>query len=564
MIKQRIYTKVSALYGEDKAESMTNDILNLVEKWRERAPQYSNWVDQHSTYLITYGDSFKKLGQPTLQTMKCFADKYLAGAISNIHILPMFPYTSDDGFSVVDYREVDPNLGEWQDLNALAENFDLMYDCVINHISKSSDWFQRFLAGDEAYQDYFVECDPELDYSSVTRPRALPLLTPFTKANGNTTHVWTTFSDDQIDINFQSPKVLLESIDILLMYAANGGRSIRLDAIGFIWKVLNTSCIHLPEAHNIIKLWRIVLDEVMPGSLLITETNVPHKENISYFGQGDEAHMVYQFPLPPLTLHAFLCQDSQVLTQWAEGLTKEAVTSLKLGRKTTYFNFLASHDGIGVRPTEGILTNEDRQMMCEHVERKGGRVNYKHNGDGTQSPYELNINYLSAITEPEDNIELKSRKFLAAQAILLSFIGVPAIYYHSLLGSENDLQGMIDSGINRRINREKFELESLEAELDEEGSLRQKVYKEMVRLLNIRKQHKAFSPTSTQSVLELSPQLFGLQRGEGNDAIRFIVNLSENTQHVSLDNGGQDLVSGATFDAQLTLNPYQFVWLTNS
>ncbi len=184
--------------------------------------------------------------------------------------------------------------------------------------------------------------------------------------------------------------------------------------------------------------------------------------------------MVYQFPLPPLTLHAFLCQDSQVLTQWAEGLTKEAVTSLKLGRKTTYFNFLASHDGIGVRPTEGILTNEDRQMMCEHVERKGGRVNYKHNGDGTQSPYELNINYLSAITEPEDNIELKSRKFLAAQAILLSFIGVPAIYYHSLLGSENDLQGMIDSGINRRINREKFELESLEAELDEEGSLRQK------------------------------------------------------------------------------------------
>lgn len=564
MIKQRIYTKVSALYGEDKAESLTNDILNLVEKWRERAPQYSNWVDQNSTYLITYGDSFKKLGQPTLQTMKCFADKYLAGAISNIHILPMFPYTSDDGFSVVDYREVDPNLGEWQDLNALAENFDLMYDCVINHISKSSDWFQRFLAGDETYQDYFVECDPELDYSSVTRPRALPLLTPFTKANGDTTHVWTTFSDDQIDINFQSPKVLLESIDILLMYAANGSRSIRLDAIGFIWKVLNTSCIHLPEAHNIIKLWRIVLDEVMPGSLLITETNVPHKENISYFGQGDEAHMVYQFPLPPLTLHAFLCQDSQVLTQWAKGLTEEAVTSLKLGRKTTYFNFLASHDGIGVRPTEGILTNEDRQMMCEHVERKGGRVNYKHNGDGTQSPYELNINYLSAITEPEDNIELKSRKFLAAQAILLSFIGVPAIYYHSLLGSENDLQGMIDSGINRRINREKFELESLEAELDEEGSLRQKVYKEMVRLLNIRKQHKAFSPTSTQSVLELSPQLFGLQRGEGNDAIRFIVNLSENTQHVSLDNGGQDLVSGATFDAQLTLNPYQFVWLTNS
>ncbi|GAM59106.1 putative sucrose phosphorylase [Vibrio ishigakensis] len=304
-MNEKIYNKVAALYGEDQATTITSDIHALMQKWQGKAPNYADWVDESTAYLITYGDSFHQEGEPTLSTMKRFADKYLANAISNIHILPMFPYTSDDGFSVVDYRKVDPELGDWNELNALSENFDLMYDCVINHISKSSDWFQRFLAGDEAYQDYFVESDPSLDYSSVTRPRALPLLTPFTKASGETTHVWTTFSDDQIDINFKSPKVLLESIDILLMYAANGGRSIRLDAIGFIWKVLNSSCIHLPEAHEIIKLWRIILDEVMPGTLIITETNVPHKENISYFGGGDEAHMVYQFPLPPLTLHVY-------------------------------------------------------------------------------------------------------------------------------------------------------------------------------------------------------------------------------------------------------------------
>ncbi|WP_036818947.1 alpha-amylase family glycosyl hydrolase, partial [Photobacterium sanctipauli] len=328
MMNEKIYRKVAHLYGEEQAQAITTDILALVEKWRGKAPQYPQWVDETTSYLITYGDSFQREGEVTLQTMKHFADKYLKGAISNIHILPMFPYTSDDGFSVVDYRQVDPNLGDWKELNALADNFDLMYDCVINHISQSSDWFQRFLAGDEAYQDYFVVSDPALDYSSVTRPRALPLLTPFTKASGDVAHVWTTFSDDQIDINFKSPKVLLESIDILLMYAANGGRSIRLDAIGFIWKVLNTTCIHLPEAHEIIKLWRIVMDEVMPGSLLITETNVPHKENISYFGNGDEAHMVYQFPLPPLTLHAFMSENSSVLTQWAKGLTEEAMASL--------------------------------------------------------------------------------------------------------------------------------------------------------------------------------------------------------------------------------------------
>ncbi|EAS43030.1 sugar phosphorylase [Photobacterium profundum] len=562
MIEQAILNKVAKLYGEPDAQTITNDIITLIEKWKPHAAQFPNWVDESTSYLITYGDSFGRGDEKTLFTMKVFAEKYLQEAISNIHILPMFPYTSDDGFSVVDYRQVDPNLGSWADLNALSTHFDLMYDCVINHISKSSDWFQQYLAGNKNYKDYFVESDPSFDYSSVTRPRALPLLTPFKKASGDVTHVWTTFSDDQIDINFKSPKILIESIDILLMYAANGGRSIRLDAIGFIWKVLGTSCIHLPQAHEIIKLWRIVLDEVMPGSLLITETNVPHQENIAYFGSDDEAHMVYQFPLPPLTLHAFLSENSQVLTQWATALTKEAMVSLNAGRKNTYFNFLASHDGIGVRPTEGILTNYDRQMMCQQVERKGGRVNYKDNGDGTQSPYELNINYLSAITEPNDSDVIKADKFLAAQSILLSFIGVPAIYYHSLLGSENDVQGMVDSGINRRINRQKFNLDELETELAEVGSLREKVYSRMVRLLALRKQYSAFSPCSAQQVLALGDALFGLQRGAGEQAIRFVVNLTSSDQSVDLNVAGYDLVSDAKKDAQFTLKPYQFVWLT--
>ncbi|PSW12352.1 sugar phosphorylase [Photobacterium rosenbergii] len=562
MFAQTITQKVADIYGQEQAPQITEQILALIDKWQGRAPAYPAWVDQTTSYLITYGDSISESGKPTLATMKAFADKYLKGAISNIHILPMFPYTSDDGFSVVDYRKVDPNLGDWDELNALAENFNLMYDCVINHISKSSDWFQGYLAGDERYQDYFVESDPSLDYSSVTRPRALPLLTPFTKANGETAHVWTTFSDDQIDINFANPQILLESIDILLMYAANGGRSIRLDAIGFIWKVLGTSCIHLPQAHDIIKLWRLVLDIAANGTLLITETNVPHPENVAYFGDGDEAHMVYQFPLPPLTLHAFLSEDSTVLSQWAEGLTREAMENLSAGRQTTYFNFLASHDGIGVRPTEGILTDTDRQFMCSEVERKGGRVNYKHNGDGTQSPYELNINYLSAITEPSDTDHDKARKFLAAQSLLLSFIGVPAIYYHSFLGSENDIEGMETSGINRRINREKFSLGELEEELNTQGSLRQQVYGEMIKLLNLRQQHSAFSPLSKQTVLNLGKGVFGLIRGEGEERVTYVLNLTSQPQQVKLAQGGTDLISGEAFTAEPSLAPYQFIWLT--
>lgn len=377
-----IKEKIALVYKDHDADEITAQIEALMNEWRERAPEYPSWVDEKTSYLIAYGDSIRQEGEPTLATLKTFADEYLKDAISNIHILPMFPYTSDDGFSVVDYYQVDPALGDWTSLNGLAEHFDLMYDCVINHISQKSDWFQRYLAGDAAYQEYFADWNPALDYSTVTRPRTHPLLTPFTKADGSIVHIWTTFSDDQIDINFASPKILLESIRILLMYAANGGRSIRLDAIGFIWKVLGTSCIHLPQAHEIIKIWRLVLDAVMPGTLLITETNVPHAENVSYFGRGDEAHMVYQFPLPPLTLHAFLREDATVLTQWAKALTDEAMSDTFRANKTTFFNFLASHDGIGMRPTEGLLSDDERQFMVDEVRRKGGRINFKQNPDG--------------------------------------------------------------------------------------------------------------------------------------------------------------------------------------
>ena len=561
MTIEKIREKVSFLYGDDCADAITADICKVMYEWHGKAPAYNSWVDEKTSYLITYGDSIQRKGENTLATMKTFADQYLKGVISNIHLLPMFPYTSDDGFSVVDYCKVDPALGTWDDLNHLADNFDLMYDCVINHISKSSDWFQNFLAGDEQYQDYFHDCDPALDYSTVTRPRTHPLLTPFTKADGSTAHVWTTFSEDQVDINFGSPKVLLESIRILLMYAANGGRSIRLDAIGFIWKALGSTCIHLEQAHEIIKIWRLVMDEVAPGALLISETNVPHAENVSYFGEGDEVHMVYQFPLPPLTLHAFLREDSSALTGWAKGLTEEAMSADFRNRKMTFFNFLASHDGIGVRPTEGILDDSERGFMAEEVLRKGGRVNFKKNTDGSQSPYELNINYLSAITEADDSDEIKARKFIAAQSLLLSFVGVPAIYYHSLLGSENDIAGMEESGINRRINREKLDIDTLTQELSVSGSLRARVYNELTRLLNIRQQQPAFSPASTQRVLDLGAGAFGLVRGEGAGSVTYAVNVTAQPQSITLDMDGFELVCEQAIDRNITLQPGQFVWV---
>ncbi|MCC3718715.1 alpha-amylase family glycosyl hydrolase [Rouxiella badensis] len=554
----RLESLLSRVYPKEHIGDLIKKILHLGEKWNYGAHRSSQWVDGTNIYLITYGDTISQPDKPPLATLNHFAQKHLKDIISDIHILPMYPYSSDDGFSVIDYRRIDEHLGGWSDIHHLSANFNMMFDCVINHISRSSEWLKGYIKDDPYYHDYFIEANPELDYSRVVRPRASPLLTPFIKADGTELYLWTTFSEDQIDINFKNPQVLLESIDVILQYAASGAQSIRLDAIGYIWKEMGTTCIHRPQTHNIIKLWRTILDEVIPGTRIITETNVPHNENISYFGEGDEAHMVYQFALPPLTLHAFLREDTRKLTQWAQGLNAEAHYP-----KTTYFNFLSSHDGIGLRPTETFLDDDERKYLAQETLRKEGRVSYKDNGDGTHSPYELNINYLSAITEADDSVELKTRKFLAAQSLLLAFMGVPAIYIHSLLGSENDLEGMHQSGLSRRINRKKLHLDEVEAELEKKGSLRSEVFNGLKRLIEIRRTHPAFSPQAGQRIFELSEKLFAFERYDpkSENRISCIFNISSQSQPFKLAVEGKDLISGEPFSGQMRLQPWQVVWI---
>ena len=305
--------------------------------------------NEQDVILITYSDLLSQPHQPPLQSLRNFHQDYLSDTINTIHLLPFFPYSSDDGFSVIDYKAVDPALGDWQDIAQFtSQGVKLMFDAVINHISAQSDWFQNYLEGDPHFRNYFIEVDPEVDLSLVTRPRALPLLTAV-HTNRGTRHVWTTFSADQIDLNYQNPETLLDVLDVLLFYVKQGADLIRLDAIAYIWKEIGTSCIHLPQTHAIVQLIRAVLDKVAPGVLLITETNVPHEENISYFGNGsNEAHLVYQFSLPPLTAHALITGSAVYLTQWADSLRT-------LSEETTFFNFNASHDGIGIRPVSGIL-----------------------------------------------------------------------------------------------------------------------------------------------------------------------------------------------------------------
>ena len=551
-LKEKLKKHFEFIYLDKDANKIISKVEKLANKY-ETKQTGSSWISEKDAMLITYGDSIVEEGKPGLETLNEFLTKYVNDAISAVHILPMFPYTSDDGFSVVDYKKINPDLGEWKDVENLSKNYKLMFDAVVNHISKSSDWFQKYLKQEKPYDEYFLTCDPNADYSKVTRPRALPLLTKFETAKGEK-YVWTTFSEDQIDLNFKSVDVYLEVLDVLLTYASRGARFIRLDAIGFLWKELGTTCMHHPKTHEIIKSYRAILDEYMPGTLIITETNVPHEENISYFGNGDdEAQLVYQFPLPPLTMFSILTGNAEKLSKWADSLDEP-----KQG--TTYFNFLSSHDGIGVRPVEGILNEEEKKVLLDNTLKNGGVISYKNNSDGSKSPYELNINYQDALASPDESDEIRINKFLAAETILLSMQGLPGIYVHSLIGSRNDYYGKETSGIPRRINREKININYLEKELNNSTN-RKKIFDEILRRLKIRGEHKEFAPDSKQKILSLDKRVFALERISKNKKITVLVNVSSDEVQLDIENKGLDIISEIYVDKKVNLNPLQCMWI---
>ncbi len=553
------------LYGQDRSPDLLARVEKIIAEYRMRMPMPSEprngELTERDSLLITYGDQVQTPDEKPLKTLGTFCDRYLNNIVGGIHILPFYPWTSDDGFSVVDYRQIDPALGDWDDVSAM-QNFRLMFDGVINHISAQSEWFQKFLQDDPDYCDYFIVIEGEPDLSQVVRPRALPLLSTFETPSGEK-HVWTTFSADQIDLNYENPEVLLEILDVLLLYIERGATFIRLDAIAYMWKEIGTTCIHLPQTHHIIQFLRAALNEFAPHVHLITETNVPHVDNISYFGDGtNEAQLVYNFALPPLTLHTFHTGDARILSDWAKTLTLPS-------DQTTFFNFLASHDGIGLNPARGILSNTDIDSLVNKVIEHGGLISYKHNADGTQSPYEMNINYFDALSNPNGNepLDLQVARFISAQAIMLALVGMPGIYFHSLFGSRGWLAGVQQTERNRTINREKLQLDELQNQLADENSLRFKVFTRYSQLLKARSSTSAFHPHGTQIILDLHPAVFAIERISPDGAARALClhNVSQGTISFSIKyEAATNLFTGQTIRiSRITLEPYQVLWFVS-
>lgn len=564
---QDIKIHLRNIYPEQYKE-ISNRVLSLIEKYPPFLSQKPvKYWDENDILLITYGDSIIENDIKPLKTLHKFLHDHLDKTLSGVHILPFFPYSSDDGFSVIDYRSVNPELGDWEDINRIAHDFKLMVDLVINHVSRESLWFYDFVADQHPARDFFINLPADTDVSLVTRPRNTPLLVPVTTHRG-TFHLWATFSEDQIDLDFSNPDVLIEFIDILLYYISNGARLVRLDAIAFLWKELGTNCIHLDETHEVVKLLRDIINHVSPDCILLTETNVPHEENLSYFGNGDEAHMVYQFSLPPLLLHALNRGTARYLTEWASNLPE-------LHHNCAYLNFTASHDGIGLRALEGILPPHEIEGLIESMHRFGGFVSMKANPDGKDTPYEINISLFDAMQGTRRGTDQwQVDRFICSQAIMMGLQGIPAIYIHSLLATPNDLHGVELTGRTRSINRKKWDYDELLSILSSHNTPNHEVFNELKRLIAIRKNEPCFHPECPQEIIEISPGLFSFLRCEKQSGRKLfaIYNVTLAPQQITIKDRPElsdetewyNLIKGTRLETILpyyTLQPYKFLWL---
>jgi sucrose phosphorylase len=572
-LTQQIERHLEYIYREtevDETDKLAADLIKLMrlENIEPIKNRYINHWDEKDSILICYGDSVLQPNTKPLASLKSFLDSYSKDMIDGVHILPFYPFTTDDGFSVLDYSTVNPSLGDWDDIEMIAKDYSLMSDLVINHCSARSLWFDNFKKNRDPGRNFFFTASPEDDLSAVVRPRTNNLLREVVTSEG-TQYVWCTFSHDQVDLNFKNPEVLKEFVSIIRQYLDHGVRIFRLDAVAFLWKEIGTNCLNLEQTHEVVRLLRSLIEQARPDAIIITETNIPNRENLAYFGNANEAHCIYNFSLPPLLVNTLVSGNCDYLKQW--------MMSMPPARNgTAYFNFIASHDGIGLRPAEGLLDEQEIDSLVSTMQGFGGLISWRNTENGNRKPYEINISLFDALQGTKDGVDNNGlERFICAHAIMLALEGIPGIYIHSLVGTRNDYQRAENSGHNRAINRHQWDYSVLQSELENPQSNHHQVYNSLKSLFNIRCAQSAFHPNATQFTLHLGSQLFGFWRQsiDREQSIFCVSNISNQVQILQMSDLNLidtedwfDLISGEEFGESnqiIDLSPYQTVWITN-
>jgi len=564
-ICDQIFNHLNIIYPKSNNTHLTNKIFSIFfEKKSPKQYVIQNRWDESDVALITYLDTFYNNDEKNIQTLEQVLNTYLQDNVSIIHLLPFFPYSSDDGFAVIDYLKIKKGLATWSDIKKLSLKYKIMADLVINHCSSQSEWFQQFLNNQLPGKNYFLDYKDKFDTSKIVRPRSHDLLQIF-KTKKSEKFVWCTFSRDQVDLNFKNKDVLIEFLKIIKFYLDQGISILRLDAVAFLWKKLGTNCINLNETHEVIKLFRLLLDASSQKTFLITETNLPNKENLDYFGNGNEAQLIYNFSLPPLILYSMLYGNSTILRKWLMSMPPPM-------EGTTYFNFIASHDGIGIRPAEGLISEKNIKAILRRMKEFGGEVSYR-KVENKNKPYEINIALIDALKGTIDNLDnFQIERFICAHAIMLSLEGIPAIYVHSFFGTENDYSGMQSTKQKRSINRKRYNLKDLRNKMNKK-TINSTVLKQLNSLISIRKKQPAFHPNATQFTLNLGEKIFALWRQCQNrkQSIFVLCNITSQKQPVDLNEinlifnkNWIDLISNKKIESKkISLKPYQTMWISN-
>ena len=574
-IKRKLIQQLKTIYQgiplEQSCDDIAQELLNIMRISNEvtMAKPFTNHWSEQDVILITYGDSIIKTDHPPLHTLKHFLDRNIENTINSVHILPFFPYSSDDGFSVIDYSSVNESLGTWQDIKEISKDYNLMTDLVINHCSSRSAWFDNFIKGEGQGSDYFFTALPNDNLSEVVRPRISPLLKQVETANGQQ-FVWCTFSHDQVDFDFRNPEVLKAFTTIIRQYLDMGITMFRLDAIAFLWKVAGTKSINLPQTHEVVRLLRSLIESAQKHAIIITETNIPNTQNLTYFGNANEAHGIYNFSLPPLLLNTLLTGNCIYLKRWLMSMPPSQ-------DGTMYFNFIASHDGIGLRPAEGLLSESELGNLVDTIENFGGKISWRTSDKGEQKAYEMNISLYDAMQGTVNGKdEWNFERFICAHAIMFALEGVPGIYIHSMLGTQNDYKKLANTDSNRSINRHRWQENELEDALADKALHHGKVFSTLKSLINIRIKQPAFHPNATQFTLHLGLQLFGFWR-QSQDRKQHVFCVSNITNksialplselNLIITDYWLDLISKddiTELTQEIILTPYQTVWISNT
>ncbi len=605
---------LAKVYPEDQVEY----ILEQAERLRQQnklPSKYKGSLREKITHkdaaLIIYANSIvdPEGKEKPLVVLKEFIERFsLDEVITVIHILPFYPWDTDRGFSVKDYYKVDPAYGDWQDIKALAEKSRLMFDFVLNHasvenplvqyalierhIDKSDPQYSKYAE----YKDFVIAFDrdarPADDIlAKLTRPRPNPVLTPyivFRKGDadkifykailGQREHapedaevigegwVWTTFSrpkrpdgsEDtrQVDLNYANPKVLVEALKIMLFYVKQGASFLRLDAVGYLWKELGTPSVHHEKTHNILKFMREFLNITAPDVVFIAEVNERFDKVVEYLGEEDaiESDIVYQFTNFVLAVYSLFNQDPSVYADWYKK-TKEVA-----GRQ--FITVLGTHDGMGLKPLRGILSDDEIEEFAQRVVREHKALpNFAYLTGGKKIIYELCSTPWNLINgEGVFDEETAFRRYLMIFALGLMVKGLPAVYINGLVGAENYFpeQGLDE---NRTVNREVFAKDKLFAALESEGRPK-KILTEIKRILKIRSRLRFFSAWEFFPQVKVEGQvLVFFYPDERRSEFVAVYNFAGEDKLFQFSGQRKDLITDKIFQDKINLPPFGFAWL---